>query len=82
MTTATKTFLAISIVGLVAGGIVDFCVDNVNPVWTATMPIGAVFLGLFLVSLVLENEIAAFNAEEAKKLELVRAYKNMRGDLK
>jgi hypothetical protein len=73
MTNTTKTFLVISAIGFVAGGIVDFCGVAVNPVWTVALPTGAIFLGLFMISLVLEKEVAAFDAEEARKRAQIRA---------
>jgi hypothetical protein len=72
MTTATKSFLTVSVIGLTAGAIVDFCLTTVNAMWTVALPVGAIFLGLFLISLILEKEVAAFDAEETQKFELAR----------
>jgi hypothetical protein len=72
MTTATKTFLAVSVTGFAVGGIVDFCLAKVDPMWTVALPVGAIFLGLFLISLVLEKEVALYDAEQAGKTRLAR----------
>ncbi len=58
MTTLSKTLLTVTITGLVAGSIIDFGGFNVNPVWMAALPFGAVFYGLFLISFMLEKEVA------------------------
>jgi hypothetical protein len=72
MTTATKTCLAISVAGFIAGSIMDFCSFQVNPMFTAILPVGAIFLGMFLISLILEKEVAQFDAEQTQKLALAR----------
>jgi hypothetical protein len=72
MTTATKTFLAVSVIGFAAGGAVDFSGPDVNPMLTAILPIGAIFLGVFLISLILEKEVALYDKEQELKLALVR----------
>jgi hypothetical protein len=71
MTTLTKSLLAVSVTGFVAGSILDFGVFKVNPSWTVVLPFGAVSLGLFLISLALEKEAAKFDLEEAKGWQLV-----------
>jgi hypothetical protein len=71
MTTITKTFLAAAVVGFSIGSIVDFSNLTTDPEWTVAMPLGAVFFGLFLISLMLEREMAAFDQEEAKRLEVL-----------
>lgn len=72
MTTLSKIFLACSVIGYVAGGIVDFCHVTTNPVWTVVLPVGAIFSGVFFVTLVLDKEMALFDAKESKRLELAR----------
>jgi len=71
MTKITKIFLGLSLVGFVAGGAIDFSGIPVDPKWTAVMPLGAVFFGLFLIFLMLQKEMAAFDREEAEKMQLV-----------
>jgi hypothetical protein len=72
MTNATKIFLALSVIGFAVGGIVDFGNFAVNPAWTVAMPVGVIFLGLFLIWFVLEKEMAAFDTEETKKFAIAR----------
>jgi hypothetical protein len=74
MTIATKIFLGISITGFVVGSVIDFGGLEVNPMLTAVLPVGAIFLGVFLISLVLEKEVALFDKEQALKLALVREH--------
>ena len=57
MTTLTKTLLGISVAGFAAGFATDM-------MWGFGKPVGAIFLGLFLISKMLEKEIALFDAEE------------------
>src|SRR5271163_3405651 len=71
MKTLPKIFLAASVTGFVAGGIIDFSQFNLNPSWTVSLPVGAVTFGLFLISFMLEKEMAKFDEEEAMKLQLI-----------
>jgi hypothetical protein len=70
MTIISKTLLGLSATGIVAGSIIDFSGFNVNPSWMVALPSGAVFLGLFMISVMMEKEMAAFDAEEAGRLQL------------
>jgi hypothetical protein len=72
MTTLTKTLLAVSVTGFVAGGVIDFGGFNLNPLWTVVLPLGAVCFGLSLISFMLEKEMAGFDGEEAKKLQWIQ----------
>jgi len=74
MTTATKTFLAVSLTGFALGAVIDFGGFPVNPMLTVALPVGAIFLGVFLVSLIVEKEVALYDAEQAKKFALARQY--------
>ena len=76
MTTLTKTFLWISVAGFVSGIVIDFGGFNLNPSWGLTLPAGAIALGLFLVSLALEKEMAGFDAEQAEKLRHLQPAKS------
>ena len=58
--------------GFAAGSIIDFGGFSVIPALTAVLPLGAVFFGLFLISLMLETEMAKFDAEEAERFELAQ----------
>jgi hypothetical protein len=71
MTIFTKTLLAASLIGFILGGVIDFSNLTTNPTWTVAMPLGAVFFGLFLISYMLQKEMAEFDREEALKLQLV-----------
>lgn len=71
MTTVSKTLLVFSVTGLVAGSVIDFSVFNLNPAWTVVLPVGAIAYGLFLISFMLEKEVAKFDADEAKELQLI-----------
>lgn len=63
MTTLTKTLLGISAAGFATG----FATDAM---WGFGKPVGAIFLGLFLISKMLEKEIALFDAEERTRRHL------------
>ena len=72
MTTLSKTFLAVSVTGFAAGSVIDFGGFNVIPALTVALPLGAVFFGLFLISFMLEKEMAKFDEEELRKLQLIQ----------
>jgi hypothetical protein len=72
MTNPSKTLLAITVTGLVGGSIIDFGRFNLNPAWTVVLPVGAIAYGLFLISFMLEKELAKFDADEAKELQLIQ----------
>jgi hypothetical protein len=67
MTKLTKIFLVLSLAGFAAGVWIDYSGQPVDPKWTAVLPLGAVFFGLFLIFLMLQKEMAAFDREEAEK---------------
>ena len=71
MTTISKTLLVFSVTGLAAGSVIDFSGINLNPAWTVALPVGAIAYGLFLISFMLEKEVAKFDADEAKELQLI-----------
>lgn len=70
MTTLSKTLATISTTGFLAGGLVDFGGFNLNPAWTVALPLGAICFGAFLISFMMEKEMAAFDEEESRKLKL------------
>jgi hypothetical protein len=72
MTTSSKTLLAISVTGLVAGSVIDFGGFNLRPAWDVALPFGAIAYGLFLISFMLEKEVAKFDEDEAKELRLIQ----------
>ena len=61
MTTSTRTLLLLSAAGFAIGFSTDW-------LWGFGKPAGAIFLGLFLLSKMLEKEMAAFDSEETKRL--------------
>jgi hypothetical protein len=64
----------IAVTGLITGGMVDFSGLNLNPLFTVLLPAGAVFLALFIISLVLETAMAQFDKEEAEKMRLAQTH--------
>ena len=58
--------------GFAVGGIIDFGGFSVISELTVVLPLGAVFLGLFMISFMMEKEMAGFDEEEAGKLQLIR----------
>jgi hypothetical protein len=62
MTTQTRILLAVSVCGFVTGATGAF--------WGLGMPVGAVFFGLFLISKMLEKEVAGFDEEERLRLRV------------
>ncbi len=72
MTKLPKFFLTVSLAGFAAGSIVDFGGFSVHPAWTIVLPLGAVFFSLFLISLMMEKEMAKFDAEQAERFESAR----------
>jgi hypothetical protein len=71
MTKLTKTFLVLGLAGFLAGGAIDAIGTSVDPKWTVVLPLGAVFFGLFLIFLMLQKEMAAFDHEETARMQLV-----------
>ena len=63
MNKTTKILLLISVTGFLVGA-------TTNVLWGIGMPIGAVFLGFFLISKVLEKEVTAFDQEQRMRLEI------------
>ena len=66
MTKTTKTLLVLTAVNLIAGLVFATNLVNVHEaVWLyVAMPAGAICLGLFLISKLLEKEIARYDAEQ------------------
>jgi hypothetical protein len=69
MTRLPKTLLAVAAAGLAAGGLIDFGGFNVVPAVTVVLPLGAVFFGMFMIALMLEQAMAEFAAETAEKMQ-------------
>ena len=74
MSKLSKCLLAISLTAFVAG-FVGVLGDAAIPVAVSVgMPVGAIFLGLFLVAYILEGEMAKFDAEEQSRLALAQRH--------
>ncbi len=58
--------------GFVVGGVLDFGGFKINPVWTVALPLGAIAYGMFLISFMLEKEVAKFDEDEARELQLIK----------
>jgi|SRR5476651_1887362 hypothetical protein len=72
MTRLSKTLLTVAVTGIGAGGILDFGGFKLNPAWTVVLPFGAIAYGMFLISFMLEKEVAKFDEDEAKELKLIQ----------
>jgi hypothetical protein len=70
MSKTTKTLLALAVIGLMSGFVFVTGIVNVGGAvaWYMTLPMGAIFLGLFLISKLLEKEFALYDAEQALML--------------
>ena len=65
MTKQTKTLLGISITA--------FALSTTGAFWGMFLPIGAIFLGLFLISRLLQHETALYDAEHQARLALAQS---------
>lgn len=74
MTRIPKVLLAVSLTMFVFGGVVTFGTDAFPLAWTVAMPLGAVCLGLFLLTFLLQKEVALFDEEERARLELANSH--------
>ncbi len=67
-------FLAVALTAFAVGSVVAFGNPEMPLGWTVAMPLGAVGFGLFLVTFLLQREVARFDAEERARLELADRY--------
>ena len=44
------------------------------PTWAVAMPIGAIFLGWFLIAFILQNEVTQFDSETRVRIELANRH--------
>ena len=70
MTRIPKVLLAVSLTAFAVGGVAAFGNFEIPVGWTVAMPLGAVGFGLFLVTFLLQKEVARFDQEERARLEL------------
>ena len=67
-------FLAVSLTAFAIGIVAAFGNPEIPVGWTVAMPLGAVSFGLFLVTFLLQQEVARFDEEERARLELAARY--------
>ena len=70
MTKLPKFFLTVSVTAF-AVAFASVSSNNIAPAWSVAIPIGAIFLGLFLIAFMLQNEVAQFDEETRLRLELM-----------
>jgi hypothetical protein len=75
MKTLQKWLLALAVTGLVVGVFVSLSHADMAPAWMVTLPLGVILTGLFLVTLVLQNELTKFDAEERLKSEQAKRHR-------
>ncbi len=71
MTKLPKFFLTVSVTAF-AVAFASVSSNNIAPAWSVAIPIGAIFLGLFLIAFMLQNEVAQFDEEIRLRFELVK----------
>jgi hypothetical protein len=76
MRASPKSLLALALIGLVGGVFVASSHRNLPLALEVVMPLGAIFTGLFLVSLLLKNEVVKFNDDERLKNEAIKRYRS------
>lgn len=71
MSRLTKILLALTVINFVPGGLFVSGIVGVGkfPGLYATFPVGAALYGLFLISRMLEQEVAAYDAEQRAHAE-------------
>ncbi len=70
MTRIPKVLLAVSLTAFALGIVAVFGNPEIPVGWTVAMPLGAVSFGLFLVTFLLQQEVARFDEEERARLDL------------
>jgi len=74
MTRIPKVLLAVSLTAFALGIVAVFGNPEIPVGWTVAMPLGAVGFGLFLVTFLLQKEVARFDEEDRARLELADRY--------
>ena len=74
MTRIPKVLLAVSLTAFAVVSVVAFGNPEIPLGWTVAIPVGAVFFGLFLLTFLLQQEVARFDEEERARLELADRY--------
>ena len=70
MTRIPKVLLAVSLTAFAVGSVVTYGNPEIPVGWTVAMPLGAVCFGLFLVTFMLQREVARHDEEERARLAL------------
>jgi len=67
MSKLTKLYLGLGVAFSIAGILINMGVIDTGDVsaWYMTLPLGAVFIGLFVIWLLLDKESARYDAENA-----------------
>ena len=76
MKASPKWLLVLALSGLVGGVLVASSHRDLPLALDVVMPLGAIFTGLFLVSLLLKKEAAKFNEDERSKIEAIKLYQS------
>jgi hypothetical protein len=72
MTKLPKIFLVVSAITLGVAIVAYSSNSNVSPLWSFMMPLCAVSFGLFLITFMMQKEMAQFDEEEAARLQLAQ----------
>ena len=72
MTTPSKILLAVAVTGLTGGILIDDHGVNASPALSAVLPLGAIASGLFLIVFMMEKEVAKYDEEQAKKMQVIQ----------
>ncbi len=75
MQSIQKWLLALGVAGLALGIAVTAIPSGLAPLWTLALPLGAVFLGLFLLTHLWHKELAKFDEEEHLRIESARRHR-------
>jgi hypothetical protein len=67
-----KLLLALAVTGLGGGIFLTVSRAKFPPGWAVVLPLGATVWGLFLITFLLQNEVAKFDEEEHLKMESAR----------
>ena len=71
-----KWLLGLAVTGLIVGVFVTLSHANLAPAWMLALPLGVILSGLFLITLLLQNEVAKFDADERLKRESAKRHRS------
>ena|SRR5438309_2359671 len=75
MKTFQKWLLALAVTFLIVGVFVSLSHGDLDPAWMLALPLGVILTGLFLIRLLLQNEMARFDADERLKVEQTKRHR-------